>query len=150
LVFAELIIRLPYIAGESDAGQIDLICKAVGTPTEENWPGVTKLELYTVSEPYTPVRGLDHYMAQFGTVGFEGVDLLMKMLTLDPRKRLTARQTLEHEWWSKDPKPTNKQDLPRKRGGEEALAADLKRRPGMLDDDRGGKVSRKLDFAAAR
>jgi cyclin-dependent kinase 7 len=89
-------------------------------------------------------------MGTFGTVGHEGVDLLMKMLTLDPRKRITARQALEHEWWYTDPKPTKKENLPRKRGGEEVLAADLKRRPGVLDDEPGAKVARKLDFGGAR
>lgn len=150
LVFAEIILRVPYIAGDSDPHQLTLICLAVGTPTEENWPGVSKLDLYTVSQPQTPVRGRDHYMSTFGGVGADGVDLLMRMLALDPRKRVTARQVLEHPWWSKDPKPTNKQDLPTKRGGEAALVADLKRRPGIIDGDRAGKVARKLDFGAAR
>lgn len=150
LVFAELVIRTPYIAGDSEMGQINLICQAVGTPTEDNWPGVTKLEGYVFSEPITPVRGRDHYLGTFGTVGLEGVDLLMKMLILDPRRRITARETLEHPWWMSEPKPTRKEDLPKKGGGEQKIGEDLKRRPGMLDDDRGGKVSRKLDFGAMR
>ena len=44
LVFAELIIRAPFVAGNTDIHQLDLICQAIGTPTEENWPGVTKLQ----------------------------------------------------------------------------------------------------------
>ncbi|KAI5862809.1 kinase-like domain-containing protein [Durotheca rogersii] len=150
LVFAELVIRTPYIAGNTEMHQIQLICQAVGTPTEENWPGVTKLPEYTVDKEVHPVRGRDHYMSMFGTVGYEGVDLLMKTLTLDPKKRITARDMLKHEWWHKDPKPTRKQDLPKKSGGQEKVGADLKRRPGVLDEDRGSKVSRKLDFGAAK
>jgi cyclin-dependent kinase 7 len=54
---------------------------------------------------------------------------------------------LLHKWWHSDPKPTRKQDLPRKTSGaEEKMGADLKRRPGVVDDDRGAKVARKLDF----
>ncbi|KAI1486219.1 kinase-like domain-containing protein [Biscogniauxia mediterranea] len=154
LVFAELVIRTPYIAGNTEMHQINLICQAVGTPTEENWPGVTKLPEYTVEKEVVPIRGRDHYMAMFGTVGYEGVDLLMKTLVLDPKKRVTARDMLRHEWWHKDPKPTRKQDLPRKssggQGAQDKLGADLKRRPGVLDDDRGSKVARKLDFGAAK
>ncbi|KAI0598066.1 kinase-like domain-containing protein [Biscogniauxia sp. FL1348] len=152
LVFAELVIRTPYIAGNTEMHQINLICQAVGTPTEENWPGVTKLPEYTVEKEVVPIRGRDHYMAMFGTVGYEGVDLLMKTLILDPKKRVTARDMLKHEWWHKDPKPTRKQDLPKKSGGQgqDKLGADLKRRPGILDDDRGSKVARKLDFGAAK
>lgn len=150
LVFAELIIRTPYIAGDSEVGQVSLVCQAVGTPTEENWPGVSKLPEYTVPEPVTPVRGADYYLSVFGTAGSEGVDLLMKMLTLDPRKRITAREVLEHTWWKSDPKPTKKSDLPKKRGSEAQIGEDLKRRPGLLDDERGAKVARKLDFSGMR
>ncbi|KAK8067191.1 CMGC/CDK/CDK7 protein kinase [Apiospora hydei] len=148
LVFAELVMRAPYLAGNTELEQIELICKGVGTPTEENWPGVTKLPEYTISNQITPVLGKDHYNALFGTVGNEGVDLLMKTLILDPRKRITARDMLKHPWWHKDPKPTRKKELPRKSGGEgeEKVGADLKRRPGVVDEDRTNKVARKLDF----
>jgi cyclin-dependent kinase 7 len=148
LVFAELVIRAPYIAGDTEVHQVSLICQAVGTPTEEVWPGVSVLPEYTVPEPATPVRGRDHYLAMFGTAGQEGVDLLMRMLVLDPRKRITAREVLQHSWWASEPKPTKKEDLPKKRGGQEKLGEDLKRRPGILDDERGSKVARKLDFNA--
>ncbi|KAI1391184.1 serine/threonine-protein kinase [Hypoxylon trugodes] len=150
LVFAELIIRMPYIAGNTEMHQISLICNAVGTPTEENWPGVTKLPGYTTEGEVHPVRGKDHYMSLFGTVGAEGVDLLRKTLILDPKKRITALEMLKHEWWHRDPKPTRKQDLPRKSGGQEKVGADLKRRPGIVDEDKSSKVARKLDFGAAK
>ena len=150
LVFAELIIRIPYIAGDTEVQQISLICQAIGTPSEDNWPGVSKLPEYTVPEPLTPIRGRDHYLATFGTVGQEGVDLLMAMLILDPRNRINARDVLKHSWWASDPKPTRKQDLPRKRDSGARLGDDLKRRPGMVDDDRGSKVARKLDFGAMK
>jgi len=150
LVFAELVIRTPYIAGETEVHQVNLICQAIGTPTEENWPGVSKLEGYMVPDPPNPVRGKDHYLATFGTAGHEGVDLLMKMLILDPRRRITAREVLMHEWWASEPKPTRKQDLPKKAGGAGKIGEDLKRRPGLVEEEeeRGTKVARKLDFGA--
>ncbi|TPR05536.1 hypothetical protein CAN33_009950 [Aspergillus niger] len=40
MVFAELLLRVPFVAGNSDLDQISKICEAFGTPTEENWPGV--------------------------------------------------------------------------------------------------------------
>jgi len=150
LVFAELVIRTPYIAGDTEVHQVNLICQAIGTPNEENWPGVSKLPEYTVPEPPNPIRGKEHYLATFGTAGQEGVDLLMNMLVLDPRKRITAREVLKHGWWKSEPKPTRKQDLPRKGGGEGKIGEDLKRRPGVLDDERGAKIARKLDFAAMK
>lgn len=152
-VFAELILRVPYLASETEIGQISVVCQAIGTPTEENWPGVTKLPEYTVSEPHTPVAGRNDYLARFGTAGQDGVDLLMAMLTLDPRKRITAREVLEHPYWSSEPKPTAKKLLPRAGGkGAAKAAADLGRGPGKVDDEpeRGPKVARKLDFGAMK
>ncbi|KAI0540997.1 Pkinase-domain-containing protein [Xylaria digitata] len=150
LVLAELVIRTPYIAGNSEIHQIQLICQAVGTPTEDNWPGVTKLPDYTVDKEVIPLRGRDHYMTLFGTLGAEGVDLLMKTLSLDPKKRITAQEMLKHDWWHKDPRPTRKQDLPKKSGGQAKVGDDLKRRPGVIDEEKGNKVARKLDFGATK
>jgi cyclin-dependent kinase 7 len=151
LVFAELILRVPWIAGETEVHQINLICQAIGTPNEENWPGVSKLPEYTVPSPATPLRPKEHYLGNFGTVGLDGVDLIMKMLLLDPRKRITARAVLEHPWWASEPKPTKKQDLPKKREEGFKLGDDTKRRIAGLDDERGQpKVARRLDFGAMR
>ena len=147
MVFAELIVRVPYLAGDSEVHQIRLICDAVGTPTEANWPGVTQLSGYAVPESIQPVKGKMDFMRLFATVGQEGVDLLMAMMVLDPRDRITAKGILEHSWWSSEPKPTRTPDLPKKQQkGEEKVGEDLKRRPGILDDERATKVARKLDF----
>ncbi|KAI1853490.1 hypothetical protein JX266_001474 [Neoarthrinium moseri] len=149
-VIAELVMRAPFMPGNTELEQINLICLRLGTPTEENWPGVTKLKEYTTGDTVTPVPTKTQYQQWgFGALGNEGVDLLMKTLRLDPKKRITAREMLDHEYWSTDPKPTRLKDLPRKAGGEEKLGADLKRPPGMVDEGRGNKVARKLDFGAA-
>ncbi|RYO84365.1 hypothetical protein DL766_007652 [Monosporascus sp. MC13-8B] len=150
-VLAELVLRTPFMAGNTEMHQINLICQAIGTPTEDNWPGVSKLPEYLVGMEVHPVRGRDYFMGMFPTLGPEGVDLLMKTLSLDPKKRITARDMLKHEWWRKEPKPTRKKDLPKKSsGGGERIGADLKKKPGNVDDDRGSGVARKLDFGAAR
>jgi cyclin-dependent kinase 7 len=150
LVFAELILRAPYIPGDTEVQQISLICQAIGTPTEDNWPGVSALDSYAVPDPPVPVRGRDHYLMTFMTAGQDGVDLIMAMLTLDPSKRITAMETLQHPYWASNPKPTKNEDLPKKAGGMAKVGEDLKRRPGVLDEDRGAKVARKLDFGAMR
>ena len=151
-VFAELILRAPFLAGNTDVHQLELICSTIGTPTEENWPGVSKLEGFLKYDKTTavPVRGKDFYLSMFGTAGPVGVDLLMSMLYLDPRKRCTARQVLEHKWWSSDPRPTAKEDLPKKGGGPEKMGEDLKRRGGEIEGGRGDKVARKLNFGVAK
>ena len=151
-VFAELILRVPFLPGNTDLHQLELICNAIGTPTEENWPGISKLDGYVKFDKATtiPMRGKDFYLSRFGTAGPVGVDLLMSMLALDPRKRCTACQMLEHKWWTTEPQPTAKEDLPKKGGGLEKMGDDLKRRGGEIEDGRSDKVARKLNFGAAK
>lgn len=152
-VMAEMILRVPYLPGTSELDQMRLICQQIGTPTEENWPGVSRLPEYiNPIEATVPERTKQDFLGTFGTVGDQGVDLLMRTLALDPRRRITAKEMLQHPWWHVEPRPTRKQDLPRKGGdgGEEKMGADLKRRPGVVNDDRSGKVARKLDFGAKK
>ena len=150
MVFAELVLRTPFVPGNTDLHQLELICQAIGTPTEENWPGVSHLDGYLRFDnaPSQPVRGRDYFLSQFGTVGSVGVDLLMTMLSLDPRKRITARQVLEHKWWASEPQPTRKEDLPKKGGGAQKMGEDLKRRGGETDNGYKDQVARKLTFGA--
>ncbi|KAJ9211510.1 hypothetical protein DTO166G4_6877 [Paecilomyces variotii] len=153
MVFAELLIRVPFVAGNSDMDQITKICEAFGTPTEDNWPGVTKLPNYVpVDKNYIiPVRGRDFYQQQFPTAGPVGADLLMSMCQLDPRKRSTARQILEHRWWFTEPKPTKKEDLPKKSGGSKKMGEDLSRAGAeRIDDSRFKNAARQLDFGAMK
>lgn len=96
--------------------------------------------------------GKEVYMGWFGVVGLEGVDLLVKMLVLDLKKRIMVREMLEYRWWRMELKLMRKEDLLRKSGGgEEKMGVDLKRRNGVLEgEDRGSKVVRKLDFGVMK
>lgn len=151
-VFAELISRRVFLPAipDTDINMIGIICNQIGTPTEENWPGVSKLKGYIApaKEDIVPVKTREEWETTFRVIGPVGVDLLMKMMLLDPRKRLTAQQVLEHEWWTSEPRPSKLEDLPRKGGGENAMGEDLKRRGGELPGGRGDKIARKIDFAS--
>ncbi|KAI9370008.1 kinase-like domain-containing protein [Aspergillus egyptiacus] len=151
MVFAELLLRVPFVAGSSDLDQITKICEAFGTPTEDNWPGVSKLPNYIPADKnhLAPVQGRDFFLRQFPTAGPVGADLLMSMCALDPRKRSTAYQALQHSWWTTEPRPTNKEDLPRKSGGSKKMGDDLTRRGGELDEQF-KNAARQLDFSAMR
>lgn len=37
-ILAELLLRLPFLAGESDLDQLSKIFQTLGTPTDEDWP----------------------------------------------------------------------------------------------------------------
>ncbi|KAI5279606.1 TFIIH complex serine/threonine-protein kinase subunit kin28 [Ascosphaera acerosa] len=176
MVFAELLHRTPFCPGHTDVDQIAKICAALGTPTEAVWPGVTSLPYYMASEQGagaapTPVQGRDYFHKTFQTAGPVGADLLAAMLKLDPRQRITARQALQHPWWATEPRPTPKEQLPRKSAGKDGgrkVGEDMGMRPGEVgaaaarpgdvdadadaDADEDGQfknVARRLDFGAA-
>ena len=153
MVFAELLLRVPYAATHSDKeiAQLETICDAIGTPDEANWPGVTSLPNYVAMDKHVPVRGRDYYMAKFPTAGAQGVDLLMAMLALDPKRRITARAVLEHKWWAVEPRPTERENLPRQGGGPEQMGMDVGQQPGVVRDEEKFKgVARKLDFGGMK
>jgi cyclin-dependent kinase 7 len=154
-VFAELINRAVFLMGippDNELNMVRQICEKVGTPTEENWPGVTKLRSYVTPEEVIPVRSRSSWIEQFRTIGEDGVDLLIAMMQLDPNKRLTAEGVLKHRYFTSIPRPTPLGELPKKGGGVEAMGEDLKRRGGEIPgedsngDGRGDRVARKIDF----
>ncbi|TKA27824.1 hypothetical protein B0A50_04925 [Salinomyces thailandicus] len=160
-VFAELISRDVLFRAwpENEINMVKLICEKVGTPTEENWPGVSKLKGYVTPSEIVPIKTRDDWLAVFRSIGELGVDLLIKMLTLDPRVRLTAEGVLRHPFWTAAPRPSRLEDLPRKGGGVEVMGDSLKQRGGELPRNgeanaagvgRGDKVARKIDFGAMK
>ena len=52
IIFAELMLRTPYLPGKSDADQLDITFRALGTPNEKIWPGVTSLPGYVSTKIY--------------------------------------------------------------------------------------------------
>ena len=60
-IFAELMLRTPYLPGESDMDQLKTIFRALGTPTEDDWPVRSHLRrlvrlLQLVSGPHQTSR----------------------------------------------------------------------------------------------
>ena len=151
-VFAELINRAVFLMGvppDNELNMVRQICENVGTPTEENWPGVTKLRSYVTPEEVIPIRSRSSWIEQFRTIGEDGVDLLIAMMQLDPNKRLTAEGVLKHRYFTSLPRPTPLGELPKKGGGVEAMGEELTRRGGEIPGDgdgRGDRVARKIDF----
>lgn len=144
-VFAELCLRAPYMWADTDVGQIAKINELIGSPTEANWPGVSLLPNYAPSTPLTPVIPKAEMYRRFGQLGYDGVDLLMHCLILDPRKRCTAKQFLQNKYFTNDPRPTPKHLLPKKGGGIKKMGKDLAQMGGEVPT-RPDPVARKLNF----
>lgn len=115
-VFAELLIGKSHalFPAQKTPDQFEVICQKVGTPTEEDWPGYTALPFFSSMIPGKHSPELMKYMrSQKSNIETAALDLLEKMLTMNPDKRITAKQALEHEYFSTDPKPCDKSEMPK-------------------------------------
>ncbi|KAN0065328.1 TFIIH complex serine/threonine-protein kinase subunit kin28 [Thecaphora frezii] len=108
-IFAELMLRTPYLPGESDLEQLTTIFRALGTPTDKDWPNHKTLPNFVQFEqfPRQPLGDL------FSAASAEALDFLQKCLLYDPLKRLTAHQSLHHAYFRTSPVPTPFRLLPR-------------------------------------
>ncbi|KAL4297787.1 hypothetical protein GQ457_12G007500 [Hibiscus cannabinus] len=108
-IFAELLLRRPFLQGTSDIDQLGKIFAAFGTPTSSQWPDMIYLPDYVEYQyvPAPPLRSL------FPMTSDDALDLLSKMFTYDPKARITTQQALEHRYFSSAPLSTDPAKLPR-------------------------------------
>ncbi|KAF7125043.1 hypothetical protein RHSIM_Rhsim12G0029600 [Rhododendron simsii] len=128
-IMAELLSKEPLFNGKTEFDQLDKIFRTLGTPNETIWPGFSKL-------PGVKVNFVKHQLPALGDYGLAiwynllrkkfpatsftgspvlsdaGFDLLNKLLTYDPEKRITAEDALKHEWFREVPLPKSKEFMP--------------------------------------
>lgn len=107
-ILAELLLRLPFLPGDTDLNQLDKIFQVFGTPTEENWPGVTSLSDFIQFKYYPPIP-----LHEIFTAGSDDLlQLASKMMDLCPLHRCTCSEALQMPYFSNKPPPTVGNKLP--------------------------------------
>ncbi len=92
-IMAEMLLGKPLFAGDSEIGQIFKIFQIMGTPNEESWTGVSKLPDFKPTFPqWKPLV----FSSIIPNLDQDGIDLLSKLLTMDPYQRISVREALEH------------------------------------------------------
>ncbi|NXR05616.1 CDK10 kinase, partial [Semnornis frantzii] len=109
-ILAELLAHKPLLPGTSEIHQIDLIVQLLGTPNENIWPGFSKLPLasqYTLRKQ--PYNNLKH---KFPWLSEAGLRLLHFLFMYDPKKRATAKDSLESSYFKEKPLPCEPELMP--------------------------------------
>ena len=150
-IIAELMLRLPFLQGDTDLGQLSKIFEVCGTPTEESWTGVTKLPDY-VNFKYMPGIPFNEI---FSAASDDLLRLITWCLVLDPSKRCTATQALKSSYFSNAPPPTPGHLLPIPKSRQQEQEQQQKeweqqermlRKRGLEEPDSDRLVIKKLEF----
>ncbi|XP_031567651.1 cyclin-dependent kinase 14-like [Actinia tenebrosa] len=104
-IFVEMITGVALFPGLKDhIDQLNKIWQVLGTPTNETWPGVTKLAEYNIDTflEYPPQR-LGYVVPRL--LGIDGAEKLASlMIQLDPKLRVTAKNAIHNSYFSDFPK----------------------------------------------
>ncbi|KAI3879750.1 hypothetical protein MKX03_000369 [Papaver bracteatum] len=131
-IFAELLTLKPLFQGVEvkatqnpfQLNQLEKIFKVLGHPTPEKWPTLVNLPHWQSDQQH--IQGLKYenpglYSVVHLPQKSPAYDLLSKMLEYDPRKRLTAAQALDHEYFRIEPLPGRNALVP-SQPGEKAVS----------------------------
>ena len=109
-VLAELLRHEPLFPGKAEVDTLERIFKLLGSPNERIWPGWSALPKAPTFRP--PDQPYNYLELEFPKIPRSGVDLLNRLLTYDPRKRCTAKDALEHDYFKDQPLPKRLHDMP--------------------------------------
>ncbi|KAG8173219.1 hypothetical protein JTE90_014277, partial [Oedothorax gibbosus] len=113
-IMAEMWTRSPIMQGSTEQHQLTLISQLCGCINTETFANVDKLELYNKLElPKNQKRKVKERLKAYVKDPY-ALDLLDKLLTLDPVKRVDSDTALNHDFFWSDPLPCelNKMLLP--------------------------------------
>ena len=97
-IFAEISnAGIPLFPGNDVDDQLKRIFKILGTPTEQTWPGVSKLPDFKIFPPYPSSANWSNLTPKLSS---SGLDLLKNLIICNPKQRLTADAALKHSYFT--------------------------------------------------
>ncbi|XP_039610960.1 cyclin-dependent kinase 15 isoform X1 [Polypterus senegalus] len=101
-VFVEMLEGVPAFPGTTDACELlQMIWRVLGVPTEDTWPGVSRLPNYRAGwhSLHSPPELRDTW-PRLGRLSRVAEDLAGQLLRCAPKDRLSAAETLRHGYFS--------------------------------------------------
>uniref|UniRef100_A0A8B9GYF7 cyclin-dependent kinase n=1 Tax=Astyanax mexicanus TaxID=7994 RepID=A0A8B9GYF7_ASTMX len=96
-IFYEMAAGRPLFPGSTVEDELHLIFRLLGTPTEENWPGISSIEEFkSYNFPkYKPQPFINHAPR----LDTEGIELLLSFLKYESKKRISADDSMKHSYF---------------------------------------------------
>lgn len=95
-IIAEMATKKPLFPGDSEIDEVFKIFRVLGTPNEEIWPGVTTLQDWNNDFPMWPTLQIGRFVFNLSD---PGINLIERLCTLNPSRRLSARDSLLHPFF---------------------------------------------------
>lgn len=109
-ILGELLLNKPLLPGKGEIQQLELIIDLLGTPSENIWSGFSQLpacQNFTLrQQPYNNLK------TKFPNLSPSGLRLLNFLFMYDPKKRASAQESLESNYFQEVPLPSNAKLLP--------------------------------------
>lgn len=99
-ILAEMIRRKPLLPASNEKEQMEMIATLLGTPSRDFINNIEDEKARSFMENIPKKAGIN-FETHFKNANPQAIDLLKKMLTIDPEKRITVQQALEHPYLAK-------------------------------------------------
>ena len=146
-VFVEMFTKKAIFPGEGgELSQLDKTYNLLGTPTRSEWPGIVDLPWFELMQP------TDRRKRVFEAVWKDAfspacLDIVQKMFKYDPKKRPTAEEVLDHEYFTtEEPAPAQPVELAQVEGDWHEFESKAHRR----ENDKREKERRREEYNRER
>lgn len=112
-IFGELLTKEPLLQGKNEVDQLSKVFALCGMPSEESWPGFKRLpNAKSLRLPPGRQSVGSIIRSKFPFLTNAGASLLHTLLSLNPAKRPSAAEVLDHPYFEENPRPKSSAMFP--------------------------------------